>query len=388
MKINIPAIQYNGRIGYQDSIPIQAILYSYYIKYSKLRELTKEAFAGSDSDMLYVYIDMYDIVKNIYHRSLIGENSLNAVKENLLTSSILNLCAHLRNFYWNGYGVHTKFFIMFSTYFTDLSSECRGTSLLSKVMINNPHADKVLGWNVNMLNMLCPYFPDVYFVQGTVDTCIMTMNLIMNQRSDGDNTPGIIISKDTMMWQIPCHYPEIAVFRPRKKNDEDISFCVDQSNVVSMWRSTVKRLKTPVECFVAPQHFSLYLALTSFKDRDLSSYYDARKACKIISDLLQRNIILPGYNYPTCIVDILNSLSKPVSITDLAKDHLIDTSLVMRYCAIDLYHLAMKYSLIMPESKYNIITSNKYDPKGIEDINNEHFVDNPINFIHLFQGGT
>ena len=98
-----------------ESIPVEAILYSYYVKYDKLQELTNQAFAGSNSDNLNVYIDFYQMIKSFYNRPLTG-------KENFYTSAVLNLAAHIRHFYSSRYKVKTKIFIIFTTDSTTRSS--------------------------------------------------------------------------------------------------------------------------------------------------------------------------------------------------------------------------------------------------------------------------
>ena len=76
-----------------NSIPLDVLLYSNYIKYDKLKELTSFQFANSNENTLNIYIDMYTILRPLYKRNLIQNSSIFA-------SMILNLAAHMRAYYW------------------------------------------------------------------------------------------------------------------------------------------------------------------------------------------------------------------------------------------------------------------------------------------------
>ena len=342
-------------------IPVQAILYSYYIKYDNLRELTSEAFSGSDSDNLIVYIDCYDIIKSIYNRSLLGPDGLFESSSNILTSALLNLAAHLRAFYWSGYHVRTEFYLVFSEQPQNSSMVC-----------HNEHLDRIIDINLKMLRTLCPYIPGVYLMERTWDSAIVTMTDIKQHRDAGINTPAIIISKNEMMWQIPCQYSNVAVFRPRKTSFGDTSFCVDQRNVVSTYRQQKRHMKTVLEAFLAPGLLPLYIAMTSCSELDLHSYFNSARAISMITGLLRDNRILNGYNSPDAIQGIL----KEISLKD-GQMNLYD-----RYKIVDLFYKACIYQT-KPESIV-LLKTQLSDVAGVESINNEYFTSNPIDIIHLF----
>lgn len=344
-------------------IPVQAILYSYYIKYDNLRELTSEAFSGSDSDNLIVYIDCYDIIKSIYNRSLLGPDGLFESSSNILTSALLNLAAHLRSFYWSGYHVRTEFYLVFS-------EQPQGITI--NHYCHNEHLDKIIDINLKMLRTLCPYIPGIYLMERTWDSSIVTMTDIKQHRDAGIDTPVIIISKNDMMWQIPCQYENVAVFRPRKTSSGDTSFCVHQRNVVSVYRTQRRHMKTALEAFLVPGLLPLYMAMTSYSELDLPIYFSSSRAVSLITGMVRDNRILNGYNSPDAIEGILKEVS-------LKKDKM---NLYERYKIMDLFYKANFYQT-KPESTFTLKTQLS-DVAGVESINNEYFTRNPIDIIHLF----
>ena len=100
-----------------NSIPLEVLLYSNYIKYDKLKELTNFQFANSNENTLNIYIDMYTILRPLYKRNLIQNSSIFA-------SMILNLAAHMRAYYWTRHRVATNIYIVMSSNSIVLTKEC------------------------------------------------------------------------------------------------------------------------------------------------------------------------------------------------------------------------------------------------------------------------
>ena len=88
------------------SISIEAIMYSNFIKYPKLAELTQQEFAGSTACDLNVYIDVTMFTRLLYNDFFISD-------ENCLASTILNYCAHIKDFY-RKLGVRTTIILVYS----------------------------------------------------------------------------------------------------------------------------------------------------------------------------------------------------------------------------------------------------------------------------------
>lgn len=357
-------------------VPVEAIIYSYYIKYEELWKLSEQVFASSNSDVLDIYIDFYGMIRSFYNRSLTGV-------ENMYTSMVLNLAAHLRHFYMSRYRVRTNIYIVFTTNSINITltkvPEWNMTDTVNVMM--SPQRDKVIGWNREMLKLLCPYFHNVYYLEGTVDPALMIYNRIMRNRQKA-NCPVMILTKDTFAWQIPSLLPEVAVFRPRKTHTGDTSFAVNQYNVIEQWRRHVKKTELFVESFLHPSMLSLYIAMTSYRERGLKSYYSPKDTLTIINRLLSEGKIKNGYNYPLNISAALQEITKATPSPPGDPYFFVRNSMLERYMDIDLSYMYSLYSF-KPEAKDDSMYVQKFDMRSVMQINDEFFRENPINIIHL-----
>lgn len=377
--MNSPFQKYNGYSGLSnksnplDTIPIESIIYSNFIRYDKLRELTLNQFSNSNANQLNIYIDMYTMIKSIYDRNLIHEGSLFA-------SMILNLAAHMRSYYWTRHQVSTNIYIIMTSNSNTVSPEPAmvpewGESIK---FITDPKRSEILKWNIQLLKLLVPYFPRLHFIYGSVESSIMINNLI---RQNNNRYPNIILSKDLMTWQIPSLDFNSCVFRPHKSKNEDLSFCVNRQNVFEMWRHTVNHSKTQSSVVLPPEMLSLYIALTSFKNRGLNSYYSSRTVPSMLWKLVEDRKISLGYNSPEAISKVLRSL-------EMKKDYLKEfesytNNLLYRYNMVDLNRLTMIYSN-SPEANDKSWDYHKIDPDSIKEINDKYFINTPIDIIKLY----
>jgi hypothetical protein len=346
-----------------NNIPIESILYSNYIRYDRLKELTLRQFAYSNENILNIYIDMYTIMRPLYKRNYIYESSIFA-------STILNLAAHLRSYYWSRHKVATNIYIIMTN-----NSNCLANEFamypewnMNDCFIPNPKRDEILKWNIQLLRLLIPYFPNLYFIEGTVEPSVMIYNLI---RTSNTSHPNVILTKDLMSWQIPALDLNSCIFRPRKSKDEDTSFCINKINVYGQWRHTVNNSRSSMEVNLPSEMLSLYIALTSFKKRGLSSYFSPKTALAYMSKLVQDNQIQYGYNSSDAIKNVLVSIDKNKSKT-----------LYHRYNVVDLVRLTNIYSTL-PESHNRSWEFSKIDPISIKEINDKFFIRNPIDIIKL-----
>jgi hypothetical protein len=356
--------------GKTDQIPIEAILYSYYIRYDKLKELTLTQFKNSSSDTVNIFIDMYSMLKPLYNRDLIG-------CETLFTSNILNLCAHMRSYYKTRHDVNTNIFIVFTSNTIRVEQSCASDSVMP-----NPQRDSIISYNNTLLKMLCQYIPGVYFITGTVAPSIMIGNLIPKVQTINPTkiVPNIVITKDLLSWQLVTIYPETCIFRPRKTNSEDTSFCVNESNVMYLWKQSVNRCKGVPETLLPPQMLSMYIAYTMFPDMNLRSYYTPKVADQKILSNVNNSLIKFGYNFPDAVKDVLHADCKPCYQDVYGTVN----NLEIRYNMVDLFRMIGRYQTSMIESKDNTFLIDKLDVDSLKEINDKFFIKNPIDIIRLF----
>lgn len=343
-----------------DKIVIDAILYSNFIRYDKLKELTLSQFANSNSDELNIYIDMDSVIKPLYNRNILGNKTL-------YTSLILNLCAHMRGYYRSRHNVTTNIFIVY----TDNTGRLTPFDH-SKIPLPNRQRDEIILFNRQLLKTIVPYFPRLYYIEGTAESAVLIKNIIDKKLN---NAPNVILTKDLLCWQIPALELNTCIFRPAKSKSEDVSYCVNRSNCINMWVSIVNNSESRFGvCPIAPEIFPLYIAFTNFKEKMLSSYFSPREAMRRIGGLILSNMILNGYNNPYVIRNVLMDNSTKMGADDL----------FTRYSNIDLAYASERYKSFPIANDMSWYFS-KIDPDSIKEINDKYFINNPIDIIKLFQ---
>ena len=168
-------------------VNLESLLLSYYIKYDKLLELNNEAFANVQSDRIDIYIDIYDMLKPIYTRDVYANKSF------VIVSSIINLAAHLRAYYWTRHRMTSRIFLVYG----DCSSishkqflpmfgddEFRGT-------LNYAKNEEFIKSQLELVKILAAYIYDVYYIPRKCNFSIFTYDNILRN----PNIPAVIISK-------------------------------------------------------------------------------------------------------------------------------------------------------------------------------------------------
>ena len=88
-------------------INMESLLLSHYIKYDKLLELCNISLANIKSNTVDIYIDLYDILKKIY------TTDIKINKRFIIVSSIINLAAHYRGYFWSRHRLYTRIFLVY-----------------------------------------------------------------------------------------------------------------------------------------------------------------------------------------------------------------------------------------------------------------------------------
>ena len=136
---------------------IIGVIRGYYIKYNRLAMLINAQFKNSSATSVDMYIDLMDIFckvdKAITDDSLALENPL------AITSAIINLTAHYRNFFYSWYKCTTRFWII----------NAKSNSLSTKYFPGfeertlSPMMNRLYELNVETLKMLCNYINDIQY---------------------------------------------------------------------------------------------------------------------------------------------------------------------------------------------------------------------------------
>lgn len=214
-------------------------LFKNYITYDSLYALNKKAFyERSDATEVDIFIDMASLINDIFTMPF----EFNYNSTSVLSSSIINLCAHLREYYFRYHKVWAKFYIVWSWNRPDnvratipeynahliMAQDAKG---IQRTMVNE---------NIAILNVLCPCLPDIYFFDGgNHETTTIIAALITKFKDNVNNErrsiPNIIYTRDSYAYLAVQSIPLTFIFRPKKLKGVDCSYMVSKTNLVESY---------------------------------------------------------------------------------------------------------------------------------------------------------
>lgn len=338
---------------------VEQLMYANYIKYDNLKNLTSGAFPQSNSDMVNVYIDMNSLTRSLYK---FNNSTIQIENYPILTHSIINLCAHIRGYYLTRHRVGTNIFIIYSKNCPDFSKQFYTTyNAKNEAMIkSNGFITNLIDSNNELLTVLCPFIKDIYFIQDTFETGVVIYDLITKQHN---GFPNILLTKDVYLYQLPTLIPETVIFRPFKKNKEDLSWRVNNLDAIGAY---IKYTRNDSRYDVRDIHsslLSLLMALTNLPERNIKAVFNIQKGLDVIRNGIENKKILNGYN--TDIRPLLQDLNSTRGINS--------TSLEFRFKALDIVY---QHSIYMNTTNAQVNTIplvNLHDPDSVKQINNEFF---------------
>lgn len=347
---------------------LESILFNYYIKYTSLQNLVPASFQNlnNQANTIDIYIDVFDMLKSIYGREVYAN------KQYIIVSSVINLVAHMRNYFRKMYHMNTRIYLVYA----DNSSNNHKQFYAGfgddtyKSTFNYAENSKLILSQLEMVKILVAYIYDVYFVEKkTMFSMFVYDNIIKN-----NGIPAIIITKSTYAYQIPALVPYAALFRPKKYKGEDLSYSVLKSNVLQKYYNGLTRPKTlEYMSRIDSSNLGLLMTLTGNAQCKMNSVVNASVAIRILSDAISSGRLLNSHMSDTAyIYSCIPELSK----------YMNQQSFIWRFNACDLIYQHLLYTQ-MPESMDYTWNVNFYDPGTVQDINNRYFVDNPLDLNSL-----
>ena len=353
------------------NIPLEAYVTSSFVKYERLAPIIAEAFVGYDDTYLDIYIDMNSVIRSLYNSNF--NTSITNYKS--LAACMVNMCAHYRDYFRKYLGVNTDIIIVMSDncYIMNrkMVAEYNKTSLYkikSNTLITNMIED-----NMNALNLLVPYLPNIYMVQSEFETSGV-ISAIIEKRLEL-NRPSLIISRDVLNMQILSLYNRTAVLRPMKTlNNGDTSYIVgplsDQKSIINYWsylNSEISESKTLTN-IIHPINTSLLMAMCGYDKRDLSTIINIRSARKYIYNCVQDN---PVHCSVKTLFEMNDKLNEKTSWTTISS----------RQKVLD---VIFQQAMYKESIEYKLLNfTDLYDPAMVKRINDKLFYDDPIDLDRL-----
>lgn len=348
----------------ENTLNVESLLLQYYIRYVRLKEFSDEIpFHPQSVD---IYIDLKDMLRKLY------EVDVKSSKKYVIVSSVINLAAHLRNFYWRQHRLNTRIFLIYGEDCTNnhtiFVNDYNRSNISDKISFQR--IDEAVKTQLELIKTLCRYIYGVYFIYSVHDFGVVAYDKIQRR----EDILSIVISKDPYNYQLPAMlFPyNVVLFRPSKYKGEDRSWMVTKDNIYRMYNPRIRSADTLQKYQqLNPGMFSLYLALTGMRHK-LRTMYNTTSAVNKLLLAIQQGRILNAYNSDT------DFTYKALMLNDKMSWYEFDC----RFKAIDLVHQHRIYTSSV-ESKDMSWLIDLQDKSAIQQINAQYFYNNPLDLESL-----
>lgn len=352
--------------NYTNTVVGDHVLIAHYIKYDRLAELINAEFYNSGYNEINLMIDAYSMIKSIY-----GLKPNQFIDKFSIASCIINACAHYRNFFWTRYKVTCKIWVVFSRMDMSIIEANAFYPGYNNIFTTdcNPDMDMMIQQNMEILNTLCPYIPDVSFIQSGYEPGLVFGNIAKNY----PDIPNLIISKDPWNLQVIGHAYNTYMLRPMKRNGEDLSVLISHKNVLQYYTALRK-----VNCDtskIGSSFISFIMAATRFPERRMKALHNLSSIIKYINTGIDKRFILSGSNLVSDIKGLCNDLST------IAKVNIKTFEIESRMNAMG--YLPCMYRYMTGPHVDNISIINLHDPKSVKQINETYFSKVPLDLMSL-----
>lgn len=348
-----------------------------YVKYDQLVSLINTHYKGSNASELNIFIDVNSMIKPLFG----SDKNVSRYVENdplELSSAIINLCAHYREFF-KRLSVNTKFYIIWglnNPSVNELYVRTYNGAFMKSVMARVNVLDMVLS-NMRALELLCPYIPGVYYFNAhDNETSAFVYHIItklgLNSVDNYPNMENLVITKDVLALQLISDFKNIKILRPKKQQGVDISFIIDHNCLWDCFIRKVRQCKPPIEQ-IPVGFISNILAMTRVPERSMSNLKSVPQAYGIIMKLLKIGIL----NHDT--------IYDQTSLNTILRNVQVDTNgnkSAGRWKCINpkfqAEHVIGKNPLYD-----NIVCEDLYDIKSLHNIANNEYANCPLDLERL-----
>lgn len=276
----------------QGSPDIYNTLLGNYIGYDRLYTMSMHSLHADrkEDTEINLYIDLNSYLKRIWDTRPYSYKA-----ENVLVASIINACAHYRNYFWTRHMIKTNVFLIWG-YNTPDYQPVEYNAHFRERVATNQQAQELLDYTKKALAFLCPYLPQIYFIDcGKNEVSAMIYSLINDRLGTS-----IVLTKDVYAYQLVAYCPDTFIYRPKKIHDPNAGI-VDASWIV-MKRNLFRAMKHEMDYKAiadAPsnvRHLEYVLALSGMRKRHVKGIMTFNRACTTVMTMEE--------DRPECFDDI------------------------------------------------------------------------------------
>jgi hypothetical protein len=365
-------------------VSVQYMFTRMMVRYDKLNELIPKAFKGYTDRELNIFIDLYSIYRTMYSRSF--RTDVKDFRE--FTVYLIDLCTHYRS-YFNYLGISTKIFIISSYNIPDHITLPGYNKNMHDKLKNKPVSEMVTV-NIELLKILCPYLPDIHFLETKHESTVLMYELLLRGESC---RPSMILSTDIYPIQLTTLFDNVAYLYPIKDFGSDDSWIIYPKThshaKFTLWpmimRKTHKIIREQTLMSLSTRNVVLLESLNSVSERNITpALVSLSSIAKYIHDIIGEEDILLQPEFLTDIQRVYKDNKSNDGLKgDERRDYLknIIPQVRERYNALNVIYQYEYYrnSVEQMTLHYN----NLSDPQAVQIINDKYFSDNPIDLLRL-----
>lgn len=365
-------------------VPIQYMFTRMMVRYDRLNELIPKAFKGYEDRELNIFIDLYSIYRTMFSRGF--HTDVKDYRE--FTVYLIDLCTHYRA-YFNYLGISTKIFIISSYNIpSHITLEGYNKDMHDKLM-NKPVSDMV-NINVELLKILCPYLPDIHFLETKHESSVLMYELLVR----GEVVrPSMILSTDIYPMQLTSLFDNVAYLYPIKDFGSDDSWIIypktHSQAKFTLWpiimRKTHKIAREQTLMSLSPRNMVLLESLNSVSERNITpTLVNLSSIADYIFEVIGTEDILLQ---PEFLLEVNNVYKNKKTNSGLKGDEKreylknIIPQVRERYNALNVVYQYEYFRNSIEQMKLHY--ENLSDPQAVQIINDKYFADNPIDLLRL-----
>ena len=353
------------------------MLFQNYITYDRLYAMSSKALYGErvERGEINLFLDLNSFTKRIWYAFPPYEYK----NQNVLVASIINACGHYRQYFWTRHMCKTNIYLVWgwnmNPYipYNNYNAHFHGAVSADMQMGGSIH--KMVDSTIEQLKFICPYLPQVYFVDGGMnEVSVVIYNLV---RDNEKNIPNIVLSKDVYAYQLVASLPSTFVYRPKKSfvdnTMQDLSWVVTKTNLFKAYRhengySQKNRGKEHPSIFY--YNFELVLALSGMTGRHVPGACSFNEGCRVLINVLpeaaERNCDI----YELGVA--LSQSGKYAGYDPLNVYNLLSVEVGANFLHGSPEWITMKEGLV-----------DLYNPQGIMELGDKEFVEYPLELGEL-----
>lgn len=346
-----------------DKVILERILMSNCIKYDILRDISIEAFKGSNAEAINIYMDTYSILRSMY-----SDIEIEFGKYNTVASSLINIAIHYKYFFTSRFGVNTNIYLINSNNICPINKQyVSGYNIGHDQKVeSNKIVTDIINKNRIMLQKLVPYLPGIYYIETDFESGVLIYDLML--RTDPEDIKGhCIVTKDPYNYQLSLYRNECIIIM----NKRDDSLYISKDNLYKM-HALYKNVKT-FSKKLSPELYTLIITLNNLPERNIKTLYNINKIINSLESAVDNNKILNQYN--SDIHYICNVLRDNMELNE--------AEITNRFRAIDIPFQHGLFFNSIEKDLVELSLVDKVDPNAVRYINNTEFETNPLNLNNL-----